>query len=133
MSPLFTKFCKFEILFITQILDMNRRIKFPGFFLHADKNVAHDTITWLQNNHVMMSNMPNFGQWSNVIAYCDDILRSLKKGWGWKFVVQGNNTLLASFSSVLIFVLGFRSLSSKWTLIKTSVTRIFNRAMWVYW
>lgn len=46
MSPLFTKFCKFEILFITQICDMNRRIKFPGyFFLHADKNVARDTIT----------------------------------------------------------------------------------------
>lgn len=62
MSTLFTKFCKFEILFITQILDMNRRIKFPGFFLHVDKNVARDTITWLQNNHVVMSNMPNFGQ-----------------------------------------------------------------------
>lgn len=62
MSPLFTKFCKFEILFIKQILDMNRRIKFPGFFLHADKNVASDTITWLQNNHVVMSNMSNFGQ-----------------------------------------------------------------------
>lgn len=63
MSPLFTKFCKFEILFITQICDMNRRIKFPGYFiLHADKNVARDTITWLQNNHVEMSNMPNFGQ-----------------------------------------------------------------------
>lgn len=62
MSPLFTKFCKFEILFITQIFDMNRRIKFPGFSLHADKSVASDTITSLQNNHVVMSNMPNFGQ-----------------------------------------------------------------------
>lgn len=62
MSPLFTKFCKFEILFIKQILDINRRIKFPRFCLHADKNVARDTITWLQNNHVVMSNMPNFGQ-----------------------------------------------------------------------
>lgn len=63
MSPLFTKLCIFEILFITQICDMNRRIKFPGyFFLHADINVVGDIITWLKNNHIVMSNMPRFGQ-----------------------------------------------------------------------
>lgn len=74
VNPLFTKFCKiwFYLLHksVIWIVELNFRYH---FFLQI--NVVRDMYTWLQYNHVVMSNMPRFGQWSNEIACCDVIYK----------------------------------------------------------